>query len=426
MDFDLWGLTEVCLLAEGWRGRRRGSLRGWFFFSKSSMGSVGFLLSMRWSSCAGSTDQAQEDRRMMRRCVELAKRSVGCTRPNPIVGCVVTSPEGLVIGEGYHMRAGGPHAEVIALSSAGNGARGGTAFVSLEPCNAFGRTPPCANALIEIGVRRVVVGMVDPDPRTAGGGIEKLRANGIEVEVGVEEELCQAANEGFTYRITKNRPLGTWKYAMTLDGKIGTDSGSSKWISGPKARSVVQKIRREADAIIVGGNTVRMDDPGLTLREGVGFDADIQPLRVVMSRRLDLPMQAKLWDTSRVPTVVLTLPESNSKVRDHLRSKGVVVEEIKDLSPLKAMDYLYEFGALNVLWECGGRLAAEAVRDGCVQKVVAFIAPKVVGGSGRYTPLADMGFTHMDEALPLRDVKTEVIGDDMVVYGRLQTPLKPL
>ncbi|MFN6036317.1 MAG: bifunctional diaminohydroxyphosphoribosylaminopyrimidine deaminase/5-amino-6-(5-phosphoribosylamino)uracil reductase RibD, partial [Dolichospermum sp.] len=200
------------------------------------------------------------DSRMMLRCLELAAKALGRTSPNPLVGAVVVQ-NGEVVGEGFHPRAGEPHAEVFALKAAGEGARGSTIYVSLEPCNHYGRTPPCSEALINAGVSKVVVGMVDPNPLVAGGGIARLRAAGIEVVVGVEEAACRRLNEGFIHRILYQRPLGILKYAMTLDGKIATTSGHSAWVTNQDARAEVHRLRAACDAVIVGGNTVRQDNP---------------------------------------------------------------------------------------------------------------------------------------------------------------------
>jgi len=366
--------------------------------------------------CCQNGPSSDIDHRMMRRCVELASRAQGQTRPNPVVGCVLMNENGLVVGEGFHERAGGPHAEVVALRYAGEAAKNGTAYVSLEPCNHFGRTPPCTDALLRAEVQRVVVGMVDPDPRTAGGGIARLRENGIQVDVGIEESRCREANAGFISRILHKKPLGTWKYAMTLDGKIAADSGSSKWVSGPSSRSLVQKIRTRTDAIIVGGNTVRMDDPRLTVREGA--PGAVKTLRVVMSRSMDLPRNARLWDTAEAPTFVYTAIGSKPDFREYLRSRGVEVIELEEPTPAAVMKNLYELGALNVLWECGGGLAAEAVRDGSIQRVAAFIAPKLIGG-GTYTPLSNIGLDDMQDAITLKNMQVETCGDDLAVFGDL-------
>jgi diaminohydroxyphosphoribosylaminopyrimidine deaminase / 5-amino-6-(5-phosphoribosylamino)uracil reductase len=352
------------------------------------------------------------DSRMMLRCLELARRALGRTSPNPLVGAVIVK-DGEIVGVGFHPRAGEPHAEVFALRAAGDRARGATIYVSLEPCNHYGRTPPCSEGLIQAGVAKVVVGMVDPNPLVAGGGIARLRAAGIEVLVGVEESACRQLNEAFVHRILHKRPLGILKYAMTLDGKIATTSGHSAWVTSQEARSEVHQLRAACDAIIVGGNTVRQDNPYLTSHQ-VGAH---NPLRVVMSRHLNLPESAHLWQTADAPTLVLTEKGANPDFQQLLRKLGVEVVELTSLTPDKAMAYLYERGFCSVLWECGGTLAASAIAQGAVQKVLAFIAPKIIGGSIAPTPVGDLGFTTMTEALSLERVRWRVVGSDCLVEG---------
>ena len=354
------------------------------------------------------------DRAMMRRCLELARRALGCTSPNPLVGAVIVK-DGEIIGEGFHPRAGEPHAEIFALKAAGANARGATIYVSLEPCNHYGRTPPCSEALIAAGVAKVVVGMVDPNPLVGGGGIAKLRAAGIEVIVGVEEEACRQINEGFIHRILYKRPLGILKYAMTLDGKIATTTGHSAWVTNQEARSVVHQLRVACDAVIVGGNTVRLDNPHLTSHQQGAHN----PLRIVMSRSLNLPAQANLWNTEEAPTLVLTDVGADPVSQEMLLKQGVEVMELSPLTPEKVMAYLYERGFCSVLWECGGNLAANAIAQGAVQKILAFIAPKIIGGSNAPTPVGDLGFTTMTEALSLERVEVRVVGADCLIEGYL-------
>lgn len=354
------------------------------------------------------------DRAMMQRCLELARRALGRTSPNPLVGAVVVK-DGKIVGEGFHPRAGEPHAEVFALKAAALHARGATVYVNLEPCNHYGRTPPCSEALIAAGVAKVVVGMVDPNPLVAGGGIARLRAAGIEVVVGVEERACRKLNEGFIHRILYKRPFGILKYAMTLDGKIATTSGHSAWVTNQEARQIVHQMRAACDAVIVGGNTVRLDNPRLTTHQQQAHN----PLRVVMSRSLQLPEHAHLWETKEAPTVVLTEVGANPAFKEALLKQGVEVVEFPQLTPEQAMAYLYERGFCSVLWECGGTLAARAIASKAVQKVVAFIAPKIIGGSNAPTPVGELGLTAMTEALSLEDVEIRVVGSDCLIEGYL-------
>ena len=357
------------------------------------------------------------DAAMMRRCCELADRAAGFTAPNPLVGSAIVRA-GEIVGEGYHPRAGEPHAEVFALRDARktgeNLAQGGTLYVNLEPCNHFGRTPPCSEAVIAAGVARVVVGMRDPNPQ-AVGGVERLREAGIAVTVGVEEARCRRLNEAFIHRVTRRQPFGILKYAMTLDGKIATTTGHSAWISGPASRRRVHRLRGRCDAVIVGGNTVRQDNPNLTSHA----QSDRNPLRVVMSRRLDLPVRANLWNMGAAPTLVFTQVGCDLAVAEALREQGVEVVELDELMPRWVMKRLYERGLASVLWECGGTLAAAAIADGSVQKLWAFVAPKLIGGVGAPSPLGDLGLETMTAAIALKDMQVTQIEQDFLLQGYL-------
>jgi diaminohydroxyphosphoribosylaminopyrimidine deaminase / 5-amino-6-(5-phosphoribosylamino)uracil reductase len=353
------------------------------------------------------------DQSTMQRCLDLARQAIGQTAPNPLVGSVIVKT-GQTIGEGFHPQAGAPHAEVFALRQAGDAAQGATLYVNLEPCSHTGRTPPCAEAIVTAGLKRVVVGMVDPNPLVAGKGIDRLRQAGIEVVVGVAEADCQKLNEAFVHRILHQQPFGIFKYAMTLDGKIATSTGHSSWITSPAARQQVHHLRAACDAVIVGGNTVRRDNPHLTTHGVSGHN----PLRVVMSRSLDLPTTANLWDTA-APTVVFTQINANPAVQAALIAQGVEVMELAELTPQGVMAQLYDRGCLSVLWECGGTLAAAALQAGAIQKVWAFIAPKIIGGSGQFSPVGELGFSQMTEALALSQLNIQSIGPDFLIEGYL-------
>ncbi|MEA5452736.1 bifunctional diaminohydroxyphosphoribosylaminopyrimidine deaminase/5-amino-6-(5-phosphoribosylamino)uracil reductase RibD [Leptolyngbya sp. CCNP1308] len=365
-----------------------------------------------------SSTPPDEHTRWMQRCLELARLAAGQTAPNPMVGCVVLQ-KGLVVGEGFHPGAGQPHAEVFALDQAGASAQGATLYVNLEPCNHTGRTPPCTEAVIRAGITRVVVGMVDPDPRVSGAGIQRLRQAGLEVIVGVEEDACQLLNEAFVHRILRQRPLGLLKYAMTLDGKIAAVGGHSAWVTGPTARTAVHQLRATCDAVVVGGNTVRHDNPRLTSH---GHSAH-NPLRVVMSRRLDLPTEANLWHTEEAPTVVFTGPEADPARHQVLVAKGVDVVVLPAIAPRTVTEYLYQRGCATVLWECGGFLAAQAIQDGVIDKLWAFVAPKLVGGIGAPGPIGNLGIEHMGQALALKRTAWRLLGDDLLLEGYLDRPM---
>jgi diaminohydroxyphosphoribosylaminopyrimidine deaminase/5-amino-6-(5-phosphoribosylamino)uracil reductase len=361
-------------------------------------------------------DPDQTHSRWLRRCLELAARAEGQTAPNPMVGAVVIKA-GLVVGEGFHPGAGQPHAEVFALRQAGEAAQGATLYVNLEPCNHYGRTPPCTEAIINAGIARVVVGMVDPDPRVSGAGIERLRQANIEVVVGVETAACEHLNEAFSHRILKQRPLGILKYAMTLDGKIATTTGHSSWVTGPAARAAVHQLRSRCDAVIVGGNTVRRDNPHLTTHGHSSHN----PRRVVMSRQLDLPLAAHLWQVEEAPTLVFTKAPANPERQGHLERAGVRVIPLERLTPSQVAAWLYDQGCACLLWECGGRLAAEAIKDGVIDKLWAFIAPKLIGGANAPTPVGDLGITQMFAALPIERLSWQAIGEDLLLEGYLAT-----
>jgi diaminohydroxyphosphoribosylaminopyrimidine deaminase/5-amino-6-(5-phosphoribosylamino)uracil reductase len=354
------------------------------------------------------------DRAMMQRCLQLARQALGKTSPNPLVGAVVVK-DGEIIGEGFHPGAGQPHAEVFALRQAGDRAKDSTVYVNLEPCNHHGRTPPCSETLIAAGVAKVAIGMVDPDPRVSGGGIERLRAAGIEVLVGVEEEASRQLNEAFIHRILYHRPFGILKYAMTLDGKIATTTGHSAWVTTSESRHLVHQIRAACDAVIIGGNTVRRDNPLLTTH-GVG---ERNPLRVVMSRSLDLPVDSKLWDRLEASTSIFTQTGSNPQLQKKLADRGVEIIALPSLTPIAVVQNLYDRGLSSVLWECGGRLAAAAIAEGTVQKIMTFIAPKIIGGQDAPSPIDDLGLVKMTDALQLERIKFSAIGTDFLLEGYL-------
>ena len=355
------------------------------------------------------------DRQMMQRCIQLAKRAEGKTSPNPLVGSVIVQ-KGVIVGEGYHPQAGKSHAEIFALQEAQEQAQGATVYVNLEPCNHYGKTPPCSEALIAAGVAKVVVGMVDCDARVSGGGIKKLQQAGIEVVVGVEEAACRQLNEAFIQRIEQQKPLGILKYAMTLDGKIAATTGHSAGVTGKASRQRVHQLRSTCDAIVIGGNTVRKDNPLLTTH-GI---SQHNPLRVVMSRSLDLPQDCQLWNTAIAPTVVFTHQESNPSLQQLLVEQNVKLVHLDSVTPCAVNQYLYHQGLSKILWECGGTLAASAIADGTIQKIMAFIAPKIIGGQTAPSPVGNLGITQMNEALSLTKVTVQNIDRDILIEGYLQ------
>ncbi|GAA8849589.1 bifunctional diaminohydroxyphosphoribosylaminopyrimidine deaminase/5-amino-6-(5-phosphoribosylamino)uracil reductase RibD [Helicobacter pylori] len=350
----------------------------------------------------------------MARAVELAARGLGRTAPNPVVGCVVLDSAGIVVGEGWHDRAGGPHAEVVALADAEEAARGGTAVVTLEPCRHTGRTGPCTTALLEAGITRVVVAVPDPT-ETAGGGADLLRRKGVDVVEGVGREAAAHGNRAWLHAVTTGRPWVTWKLASTLDGRTAAADGTSRWITGPTAREAVHRLRAERDAVLVGAGTLRADDPHLAVR---GLDDVTQPLRVVLDPRAEVPLTARVLDDV-APTLVV-VAEGTDAAR--LTDAGVDVlavpagERGLDLAVLLVA--LHARGVHSVLLEGGAHLAASAVAADLVDEVVAHLAPALLGAGSPV--LADAGITTMPEALRLTTTDVARLGDDVAVTATVR------
>ena len=346
----------------------------------------------------------------MGRALGLAALGDGDTSPNPLVGAVVLAADGTLVGEGFHARAGWPHAEVGALAQAGRRARGGTLIVTLEPCCHKGRTPPCSEAVIAAGITRVVVAIGDPDPRVAGGGIARLKQAGIEVIEGVREPEARRLNAAFLHRVRTGRPLAILKWAMSLDGRTALPNGDSQWISSPEARRWVHRLRSRCDAVIVGGGTVRADDPLLTSRGR----RSPEPLRVVLSRRLELPPAARLWDQAVAPTLVAHGPDARSEARQAFDQAGVERLALASCEPADLLKALAERGCNRVLWECGPGLAAAALRQGCVQQLATVIAPVLLGGEPARTPLADLGLERVAAAARWHGHPCRWLGPDLL------------
>jgi diaminohydroxyphosphoribosylaminopyrimidine deaminase/5-amino-6-(5-phosphoribosylamino)uracil reductase len=333
---------------------------------------------------------SQAEIEAMRRAIALAARGLGRTSPNPVVGCVVLDSSGAVAGEGYHARAGGPHAEVEALRAAGHRAHGGTAVVSLEPCNHIGRTGPCAQALLDAGIARVVIAVLDPNPAAAGGAAT-LRAGGAEVEVGVLAGEAADGNAGWLFAVRAGRPYLIWKFASTLDGRSAAADGTSRWITGPEARADVHRLRDNVDTILAGVGTVLADDPELTVR--LPHHDGHQPLRVVVDSHGRTPADARVRDAW-----IATADEV-----------GAGPDGRVDLR--KLMCVLYERGARRVLLEGGPTLAGAALQAGLVDQVVAYVAPALLGAGP--AALADAGITTIAAALRLDVTDVAVVGTDV-------------
>ena len=344
----------------------------------------------------------------MRRAIQLALLAEGRTSPNPLVGAIVLDSSGRLVGEGFHTGAGNPHAEIEALVQAGEKSINGTIVVTLEPCCHHGLTPPCTEALIKAGLKRVVVGMIDPDPRVSGDGISRLKDSGLEVIEGVLKQECEGINREFSFRVRHGRPWGVLKWAMSLDGRIGLPNGCSKWITNKSARDSVHKIRSKCDAVIVGGGTLRADDPLLTSRG----KSNSEPLRVVFSRSLDLPKAANLWDTKVAKTIIAYGPEANEAFFSDLPD-GPEKLSLNSNDPSELLTYLGEKGCNKVLWECGPLLATSAIKANCVQELVVFVAPKLLGGESAMSPLESFGFESVSSTYKLQHSSLERKGEDL-------------
>lgn len=327
---------------------------------------------------------AEDDRRHMAHALGLARRGLGRVWPNPAVGCILVK-DGRIVGRGVTRPGGRPHAETEALAAAGNAARGATAYVTLEPCAHHGQTPPCAEALVAAGVARVVSALQDPDPRVAGRGHATLRTAGIEVREGVLAAEARALQRGFLTRVTQGRPMLTLKLATSLDGRIATASGESRWITGPEARALVHAMRAGHDAVLVGGGTARADDPSLTVR---GFGPVVQPVRLVAARSLDLPVGGVLGRTARAaPLWLLHGAAAPEGARAGWTATGARLIEVagseEGLDPAAMMQALGAAGLTRVLCEGGGQLAASLLRAGLVDEIALFGAGLALGADGR-------------------------------------------
>ncbi|MBD3677128.1 MAG: bifunctional diaminohydroxyphosphoribosylaminopyrimidine deaminase/5-amino-6-(5-phosphoribosylamino)uracil reductase RibD [Rhodobacteraceae bacterium] len=345
----------------------------------------------------------------------LASRGLGQVWPNPAVGCVIVK-DGRVLGRGWTQAGGRPHAETVALAQAGEAARGATAYVSLEPCAHHGQTPPCAEALVAAGVARVVTALRDPDPRVDGGGHALLRQSGIEVVEGVLEAEARQIQRGFLSRVTKGRPIVTLKLANSFDGRIATATGESQWITGPEARRMVHAMRARHDAVMVGAGTVRADDPSLTVR---GLGVARQPVRVVVSRRLDLPLDGQLAQTAReVPVWILQGEDASRELVGAWKGLGArmiacPVGAGRQVDPAAALAKLGEAGLTRVFCEGGGALAASLLTAGLVDELIGFTAGVALGAEGQPS-LGAMGVDRLAEAPRFRLIETRAIGGDVM------------
>lgn len=368
------------------------------------------------ATAAATSRASPEDAAHMRAALALAARGLGRVWPNPAVGCVIVR-DGTVVGRGWTQEGGRPHAETEALTRAGDAARGATAYVSLEPCAHHGKTPPCAEALVAAGVARVVTALEDPDPRVSGRGIATLRAAGIAVEVGACAQDSADLNAGFFMRVQRGRPLVALKLATSLDGRIATRTGDSKWITGDAARRRAHLLRATHDAILIGAGTALADDPELTCRlPGLGSRS---PVRVVLDRHLRLPAGARLFaDTAKAPTWVVCSPAAATTRRDVLQRQGVTIVDVSDDAGGKTslpdlLKALGDRGLTRLLVEGGSAVAASFIRQDLVDRISWFRSAAIIGGDGM-PAAATLGIERLSDSKRFERVAVELLDADLL------------
>jgi diaminohydroxyphosphoribosylaminopyrimidine deaminase/5-amino-6-(5-phosphoribosylamino)uracil reductase len=369
------------------------------------------------------------DERMMALALAEARKGRGATSPNPMVGAVVVRG-GRVVSKGHHARAGGPHAEVVALSRAEGDAAGATLYVTLEPCHHHGRTPPCTQAVLEAGIQRVVVGAPDPNPGVAGGGARHLAGRGLDVTSGVLEDRCRELNRYWNHFITTGRPYVVMKTAATLDGKIAAHTGASKWITGDKARRLVHRLRDEMDAVLVGRKTVEADDPSLNTRLP-GRRRTHDPVRVVVDTHLNAPTRARVFDPGTGgPTVVYCGPDPDPARRAEREQLGVEVRPVPltdgRVSLADAIDDLGRRRTVSLLIEGGSEINAAAVSADLVDRFMMFYAPKIVGGRDAPTMVGGRGADTIDLGAALELIRIRRVGDDVLIEAAPQRVIPPV
>lgn len=364
------------------------------------------------------------DPRFMREAIRLARRGEGRTSPNPCVGAVLVR-DGRIIGRGFHRKAGLPHAEPEAIASAREDVHGADLYVTLEPCGHSGRTPPCADAIIHAGIARVFFGSFDPDPVTAGKGLACLREAGVEVVRGPCAEEADRLSAPYRHWKETGIPFVTAKWAMTLDGRIATRTGDSKWISSDAARILVHRLRDRVDAVIVGKGTLLADDPLLTARIPRGRT----PLRVALDPLLEAPLDRRLYRTvSEGPVLVAVGPDAPEERRRALADRGVEVAVFPAAGDRIDLDALLadlgRRGVQHLLAEGGGRLLGDLADRGRIRRVMVFVAPRIIGGEGAVAPVLGAGVERIAEALRIEDPRVRRVGDDTLVEGEVGTPKK--
>lgn len=358
--------------------------------------------------------------KFMRLALELAANAAGRTSPNPLVGAVIVK-DNRVVGCGWHRKAGTPHAEIHALRQAGALAQNAEVYVTLEPCSHYGRTPPCAQALIEAGVKKVYAALFDPNPKVAGKGFKMLEQAGIEVEYGFLEKEARRQNEVFLKWIEHNKPFVAMKVAMTLDGKIATVSGQSKWITNETSRACGYNLRDIYDGIMVGINTVKEDNPFLTARVEGGRN----PVRIVLDSTLDIDLNANVITDKTAKTVIATTDRAKKAKIAALEKMGIQIlivdkDEYDHVDIVKLMDILGQQNICSILVEGGSSIHGSLVKNRLVDKVYFFIAPKIVGGKNAKSPVMGEGISDLMQALEIEEIETEKLAGDILITGKVK------
>ena len=363
------------------------------------------------------------DEHWMRRALHLAEKGKGRTSPNPMVGAVLIK-NGKVVGEGYHARAGEAHAEILALRQAGEAARGSTLYLNLEPCAHYGRTPPCAPEVIRARVKRAVIGMEDPNPLVRGRGLKRLRRAGLDVEIGILEKECQKLNEFYCKYILTKEPFVILKVAATLDGKIATREGESKWISGETSRRFVHRMRDQVDGVVVGIGTVLKDDPQLTGRIKKGRD----PYRIVLDSQLRIPEDARVIGDSPSKTIIATTEWIDKDKIERLENKGVQVllfdSKQGRVDLRQCLNKLGEMGMMGLLVEGGSRINGSFLDEGLIDKILVFLSPKLIGDGEALGIFGGSGKATLNEAIPLNEVRLRRLGEDVLIEGYVNYNVK--
>jgi len=362
---------------------------------------------------------------LMRRTLELARLGWGKTNPNPLVGAVIVK-SGEIIAEGYHEKIGENHAETTAFQNAKCDVDGGTLYVNLEPCSHYGRTPPCVEAIIKKGIKEVVIAMVDPNPKVSGRGIRMLEDAGIRVVTGVLQEEAKKLNEIFIHFITQKKPFVIMKTAMTLDGKIASVTGDSRWVSGSSSREYTHMLRERVAAIMVGSRTILYDNPSLTARYHKSQSND--PVRIIVDSKGIIPIQSKVLDPDSNAGVILATTSAIEYEKEmQLIEKGVRILKLDGsdgyVNLLELMHELYRLEIDSILLEGGGGLNAATLEAGIVDKVMIFIAPKIIGGKYAVTPVEGKGISLMQDAIILKDIHISRFDEDILVEGYLKGDL---